>query len=364
MKAQTQIYNSQIQHQMLMLKYFKSKDTEMFKILDNDNDLLLYTINKELKEMSNDYTRSQENKWQSLYKKIDKLRYAPIKEFQTTFRKELDTVIIKELKYILELMNSAIPLEIEYKEPNTDKIIPFGLIYGSTFDNHFKQFEFRDSEMIKNTISRGFSQGLTSEQIIKSVEGSRNLNYQDGVLQTSRNNADAIITTLGIGVANSTMDLFARANPVVFNAWKYEAILDNRTTKFCIDHDGLIYSVLDFSAPYPPNHYRCRSKAVYIISMGLIGNRIILKDSKGNTKQIDFRQEARLNSPDKWKGMSDTDKNSAVEKLRTEWFNENIGALPKDVNFKDWYASQPEEFKKIYESKNKITTKELYKLYT
>lgn len=347
--ASERIFNSLIQHQMLLIKYFRSQKTEMLKILDNDNDKLFLQIYSDLKDMTKSLTKTEEERWVRLFRKIKELRKNNIEIFKSKFKDDLQNIIDKELKYILDLFQKEIPLELQYEEvKDKDKIIPFALIHGKTFDRWFSEFEYRDNQIIQNAITQGFSQGLTATQIIEMIEGKRLLRYNDGELQKSRRNAVSLINTVGLGIAGYAMNMFTQANSKYVVAWRYEAILDGRTSLFCAEHDGRIYSIELVTAPYPPNHPNCRSRAVYIFSTDTVGNRIVTKDRDGKTRVIDFGKEAKYKYPDKWKSLSDTQKQKYIDEMRLDWFDENIGGLPQDIKYSDWFAKQSATFQRTY----------------
>lgn len=75
--------------------------------------------------------------------------------------------------------------------------------------------------------------------------------------------ASLLATSLVMGTFNNTR--FSTFKNSGVEKFRYSAILDNRTTKYCASLDGQIFTADDAIRVMPPNHFRCRSILVPIM---------------------------------------------------------------------------------------------------
>lgn len=112
-------------------------------------------------------------------------------------------------------------------------------------------------DAVESAIRDGLSQANTNDQIVRSIIGTKANKYADGIIQGSRNSIDAMVRTAINHVHNVAAQLSYAENEDVIKGWKYLSVLDAKTTRFCIAHDGKKYKL--GQGPIPPNHVRCRA---------------------------------------------------------------------------------------------------------
>ena len=86
---------------------------------------------------------------------------------------------------------------------------------------------------IEEQLRLGIAQGETIDAMVRRIRGTRAAGFKDGVFETSRRSARAIVRTAVTHVSNhSQMEMFA-ANADLILAWEFLATLDSRTTIIC-----------------------------------------------------------------------------------------------------------------------------------
>ncbi|TGE04636.1 minor capsid protein [Hymenobacter fodinae] len=110
---------------------------------------------------------------------------------------------------------------------------------------------------IHSAIRLGITQNETTDQIVRRIRGTRARQYQDGILEISRRDAEAVTRTAVAHVQNRARMEVYQANADIVDQVQYVATLDSRTTLICASRDGKVY-VLG-KAPVLPAHFRCRS---------------------------------------------------------------------------------------------------------
>jgi SPP1 gp7 family putative phage head morphogenesis protein len=117
----------------------------------------------------------------------------------------------------------------------------------------------------------GLVSGETNSQLIQRVRGTRKNNFSDGIMAVPRRNAEALVRSSAMAVANKANVETYRQNADVVGALLHVSTLDSRTTLVCVARSGMRWS-LDgtplgtTSLPYaePPLHWNCRSILVPI----------------------------------------------------------------------------------------------------
>ena len=126
----------------------------------------------------------------------------------------------------------------------------------------------------------GQLRGETVQDLVNRVRGTRELDYRDGIMTASYNQAAALVRTSALGVSNmARMDTYA-ANDTIIKGVQWHATLDPRTCPICIALDGLRwdYPEGDGKADYAdyepvghdkdfspaPAHWNCRCVVIPI----------------------------------------------------------------------------------------------------
>ncbi|EJM92417.1 hypothetical protein [Pseudomonas sp. GM67] len=97
---------------------------------------------------------------------------------------------------------------------------------------------------VRNAIRTGYLEGKTTEQIIRSIRGSRAAGYADGFLERPRKDLAAVVRTAVSHTAATARDEFNKANEEVLKADRWVSTLDNKTSPMCRIRDQLQYTVL------------------------------------------------------------------------------------------------------------------------
>jgi len=106
-------------------------------------------------------------------------------------------------------------------------------------------------------IRRGIAEGWSPSKIALEVR-------KGNVVNISRNQSQALVTTAITSVNAQADQSVYEANRQALHGWQYVAVLDSRTTPLCAHRDGHIYDSTDI-VHLPPAHYRCRSTTVPVV---------------------------------------------------------------------------------------------------
>ena len=126
-----------------------------------------------------------------------------------------------------------------------------------------KKFSDREISRVSNQIRLGHSQGLTNQEMIQKLIGTKARNYKDGILETTRRNAETVVRTSVQHVASAARQEVWEANKDVVKRYRFLATLDRATSPVCRTLDKQEF---DFGeGPIPPVHPRCRSTTTPVL---------------------------------------------------------------------------------------------------
>ncbi|ENT3302063.1 minor capsid protein [Acinetobacter baumannii] len=127
---------------------------------------------------------------------------------------------------------------------------------GVLLDYLFEKIADDAKVRVEQTIRDGLSRGQTNQQIVQRIKGKKALNYQDGLLDQSRNQISTMVRTARSHVSNVALNETYQSIGVEYV--KFIATLDSRTSKICMGYSDRVYKK-DEPHPVPPLHPNCRS---------------------------------------------------------------------------------------------------------
>lgn len=130
-------------------------------------------------------------------------------------------------------------------------------------------------ESIRNAIRAGYMDGLTTDQIVRSIRGTRARGYADGILERSRREVQTIVQTALSHTAQTARTELYRANADIIKARRWDSTLDSRTSPPCQIRDGRLYTndptpkPIGHAIPWLQGpgrlHFNCRSVDVPVL---------------------------------------------------------------------------------------------------
>ena len=134
---------------------------------------------------------------------------------------------------------------------------------GDLLEPWLDKFSERETARVSNAVRMGHSQGLTNQEMVQRLVGTKKANFKDGILQTTRRNASTVVRTSVQHVASSARQEVWEANQDIVKRYQFLATLDRTTSKICRTLDNQEF---DFGkGPIPPVHPNCRSTTIPIL---------------------------------------------------------------------------------------------------
>lgn len=187
---------------------------------------------------------------------------------------DLADLAISEAPDTAAAMRRAVGIEMSIALPSAavlSKIATSRPLLGRLMQDWAEDLANSDAARIESAVRRGVLEGSTTDEIVRSVRGTRALKYTDGILRgATTRDAEAIVLTAVKTVTEAARDAVWAANSDIILGLRWVSVLDGRTTPVCRARDGKVAPVeghaddlpeglprLEPSGARPPAHWRC-----------------------------------------------------------------------------------------------------------
>ncbi|UTC27957.1 hypothetical protein [Stenotrophomonas phage A1432] len=337
--ANEEILDATVRHQIKLLRFSQGQANKAASLLAQSDDELVALLKTEL-------TDTSAARINALLKEVRRMRAAVAQEIQGQIQGDMNELAPTEAEWESSMIQGATPMVLSFNQvPATVlKAVAGSPINGIPLEGWLGKMAANDVSRIEQQVRLGVLQGETIDQMVGRIRGTKAAGYKDGVLETTRREAEMIARTATNHVSTGARQATWDANADIIKGVRWVATLDGRTSPVCQSRDGEIYP-LD-KGPRPPAHPNCRSTVAPVLyGEEIVGDRPTITDSRTRRqREIDFRAEAKEAAGDKWKSMSVPERNAAIKARREAWADANIGQTPSSTNYQSWLKGQSKEF--------------------
>lgn len=359
MTANQDLFDAALRHQVALRRYSAGVLKRIKRLLEEADRDLAERLRLRLGRAIADGDPTGE-RLKALLADVRAMREAVHAQLRDLARGELDELAVLEGEWEHAIMSAAVPVELVVATAPLGRLK--ALVTSRPFQGRFLREWFsglarQEQEALQQALRLGMANGETLDDIVRRVVGTRANKYADGILSTTRRNAEAVMRTAINHVSNAARAEVWDANADIIYALRWTATLDGRTSAVCRARDGDLAmqggnplpkgaQVLSPPDVRPPAHINCRSVMVAIFSPeGILGDRPFVRDTRGrNAREVDFRAQAKAQAGDAWKGMSTAERNAAVRRQRDAWGEANIGQVPSATTYQEWMGRQDAAF--------------------
>ncbi|WP_348720371.1 minor capsid protein [uncultured Alcanivorax sp.] len=242
-----------------MADFLKDADREIRKKLLMRSEIAAYKrdkLNRLLKEIDTLLTGLYAKQTAGLIGSLKELA-----EYESGFE-------ARNLNSVVSAASFAVPaITTVWSAATLDPMSVRGSQGGKLLDPFIKDWARSEVEAVKNRIRQGAFEGQTNAEIVRSIRGTKALRYKDGLLDTTRRHAEAIVRTAVQHVASTARFQTWDANADLLTGYQWVSTLDSRTTQQCRSLDGQKFKLGE--GPRPPLHIGCRSTTVADLDDGL-----------------------------------------------------------------------------------------------
>lgn len=268
MSVNSDLQDRAIQHAIAILRYGAGISDRIVRLLNSaDADLVekIATRLAVIEERGYDLGPKSTKRLLALLDEVRALNSEIYRQLHDSLAEELNEFAIAEAGFQKAAIDSALVVDIATKLPAPARLkavveeTPFK---GRLLKSWTEGMEQGRIDRVSEAIRNGMVRGDTTDQIVRSIRGTKARHYSDGILDVSRHSAQSVVRTAVNHVSNVTAQETWKANAHVVKGWQFLATLDSRTTPQCGSNDGKVFPLGE--GPIPPLHIRCRSISVAV----------------------------------------------------------------------------------------------------
>jgi len=197
----------------------------------------------------------------TIYKQLQTIINASMAAMNTDVTAQLNELAVYESDFNLRLLNGAVSVEFAAIQPSIIRAMvsdtKMKLVKGQkteigTLDDLYETFAGSTYQRVRSIVAVGTKTGRTADEMARDAYKLVN--------KTTRAEAKSLVLTATNHIGQEAMNELGNANRDIASMDRYISTLDSRTSLACIPLDGNTYP--PNKGPFPPIHYRCRSRRV------------------------------------------------------------------------------------------------------
>ncbi len=259
-----QLAHEAIDHSIDLTRYSNSVIRRIIALLNRTDNDLFQQLSAALERLPAESFTVE--RLDSLLQSVRQMNAAAYQQVSQLIETELKDLVQYEAAYQYQLFASTLPVQVSVAAVNVGQVYAAALarpFQGTLLREALSGLEANKARMVRDAIRIGYVEGQTIQQITQRIMGTRALQYTDGLMETSRRDAAAMVRTAVSHTANFTRNEFYKQNDDLVKGIKWISTLDGKTSAVCRARDGEIYPV--DSGPRPPAHWNCRSSTTPVI---------------------------------------------------------------------------------------------------
>lgn len=247
----------ELRHQVNLHKLANGEVRKVFKLLKEAETEIVNRIQiLDESGSAQSFTRQRLDALLTSIKQISAQAYTQI---HATVSGTLSDLVVHEVEFQAATLVASIPVNFVLAQPAEAQLraaIADEPWHGKLLKEWANELDAATFARARDQIRLGFVQGETTPQIVQRIRGTRALNFKDGIMQASRNQAESFVRTSLSAVANYGRNEIYKENSDLIKAVMFTATLDNSVCPICGNLDGKTFPI--DSGPRPPIHRGCR----------------------------------------------------------------------------------------------------------
>jgi SPP1 gp7 family putative phage head morphogenesis protein len=245
---------------MYLQRHSSSVAKKIVALLNRMDDKIVKRLETE------DFTKLSKYRQEKLLERIREIvksHYGPV---ISDLKKEVSSLAVYEAGFQVDVFKKVVPVAIDFITPSKEQLSaavksrPFN---GRLLKEWYSGVEAGAFGRLRDAIRTGYTEGQTTEQVVRIIRGTRKQKYTDGILQQGRRAAVAAVRTSLNHTANVARGTTYNENSDIIKGVQWVATLDGKTTRICASRDGKVYPV--DKGPRPPAHINCRSSTAPVL---------------------------------------------------------------------------------------------------
>lgn len=256
------------------------------------------------------------------YRELNALSIATLDQLVRAESKIAATILNRLMG--VDLLTGVLPVE------TISQLVTGFLVQGAPTEDWWERQSAKLLFDFEREVRFGMISNETNQEIVARIIGTRS---RDGIMETARHTAEALVRTSVQEGANKSRLAMYRKNSDVIAGVQQISTLDLRTTDICMAYDHQCWDldgepIRGTTLPFnggPPRHWNCRSTLIPILfswrELGVDGSKI----KAGTRASMDGQVSAEINFDTWLASLSKSEQNAVLGKGRAElWRNGKI----------------------------------------
>jgi len=262
MDPNDKIFEDLTERQLQSLRYDASVRKKVLTILKKlENDIVNRITDKEsftqrrLQSLLDEVRKSINNTYRIIDKEVSK----EMLDFGKVEAKSFETI----------LAGAAEIASVKVTVKSVVDSIQSSLIAGAPSEEWWSRQSNKLNERFSDQMRTGILLGESNDRLIRRVRGTRAFGYTNGIMNSARNDAEALVRSSVQSAANNARFEVMEANHSIIKSYLYVSTLDGRTSDVCIVRDGKRWDAKtkkpighNLAFQVPPIHWNCRSTLI------------------------------------------------------------------------------------------------------
>lgn len=237
-----------VRHAVYFDRYSRGVSRRLIALLNRVDAQLAAELQRALADVTASDFRLE--RLESLLASVRQINASLYQQLGLELTAELRQAVEYEVGYQLALFDDVLPEQVR----PMFNAVTVEQAYAAAMARPFQGALLRDAlaEMgedkarrIRRAIADGYTQGKTTADIVRSIRGTRALQYRDGIIEMDRRNLESITITALQSTAATARDQLYEANADLIKALVWTSTLDLRTTASCFPASTLALPVGD-----------------------------------------------------------------------------------------------------------------------
>ena len=328
------------------------------KIKGTDNELL-GALQEFLDDMGNaDYTAAAQERYLELQRRILLLRAKSFSAALEYMTKQSEALAANEVKWAKAISKRvAAPPSGGFTPVGTGRIsavVKYANVEeGMTLEESIAAAAQEDARRISAICRDGLRRDRTIDEIAKTLRGTKAANYEDGVLNLSRAEAEQLARTGCCGIADEAKMQFYLANSDIIRGVRHVATLSGNTCLVCGSYDGMVWRIPEdvHLIPKLGIHPNCRCVHLPVTEMDDINS------STRPAEAANFWKEAeeQYNREHPGKRFSDLSRSTRLKyyyKAQRDYEKRTgkpaFDQVPQNMSFEEWLKTKDDRYLETY----------------
>jgi len=346
------------EHQANLVLLAAAWSEEMRDALKGSDNELLGALPELLDDMGNaDYTAAAQRRYLELQRRILLLRAKSFSAALEYMTKQSEALAANEVKWAKAISKRIAAPSGGFTPVGTGRIaavVKYANVEdGMTLEESIAAAAQEDARRISAICRDGLRRDKTIDEISREIRGTKAANYEDGVLNVSRAEAEQLARTGCCGIADEAKMQFYLANADVIKGVRHVATLSGNTCLVCGSYDGMVWRIPEevHLIPKLGIHPNCRCVHLPVTDLDDINSSTRPAEAANFWKEA----EAQYNREHPGKRFSDLARSTrlryyynAQKDYEKRTGRPAFDQVPQNMSFEDWLKTKDDRFLRQY----------------